>query len=97
MKISFVAPVLPQAVTRPIIRLQKPRINYNTAHTDLTETMRRDAFLVDDVLLQNLEHLDRGYDFDEFNDIDDEYEGLTIVDAMTETELFQFCTGYDIL
>lgn len=97
MKISFVAPVLPQAVTRPVIRLQKPRINYNTAHTDLTETLRRDALLVDDVLLQNLEHLDRGYDYDEFNDIDDEYEGLTIVDAMTETELFQFCTGYDIL
>ena len=97
MKISFVAPVLPQAVTRPIIRVQKPRINYNTAHTDLTETLRRDALLVDEVLLQNLEHLDRGYDYDEFNDIDDEYEGLTIVDAMTEAELIQFCTGYDIL
>jgi len=97
MKVCFVPPVLPQAVTRPIIRLQKPRINYNTAHTDLTETMRRDACMADNALLQNLEFLDRGHDFDEFQDIDDEYEGLTITESMTETELFQFCTGYDIL
>ena len=105
MKICFVPPVLPQAVTRPIqpsakrptIYLQKPRIKYHTAHTDLTETMRRDACIADNALLQNLEHLDRGYDFDEFQDIDNEYEGLTITESMTETELFQFCTGYDIL
>lgn len=97
MKMCFVPPVLPQAVTRPIIRVQKPRINYNTAHTDLTETMRRDALLTDTYHTQNLEFLDRGYDFDEFQDIDNEHEGLTIVDAMTEDELFQFCTGYDVL
>jgi hypothetical protein len=48
-------------------------------------------------LLQNLEFLDRGYDFDEFQDIDDEHEGLTITEPMSEVELFQFCTGYDIL
>jgi hypothetical protein len=97
MKMCFVPPVLPQAVTRPIIRLQKPRTNYNTGHTDLTETMRRDACIADNALLQNLEHLDRGYDFDEFQDIDNEHEGLTITEPMSEVELFQFCTGYDIL
>lgn len=97
MKICFVPPVLPQAVTRPIIRLQKPRTNYHTAHTDLTETMRRDAMRADAYFNQNLEFLDRGHDFDEFQDIDNEYEGLTITESMTETELFQFCTGYDIL
>jgi hypothetical protein len=97
MKMCFVPPVLPQAVTRPILRLQKPRTNYHTAHTDLTETLRRDACLTDNALLQNLEFLDRGYDHDEFGDIDNEYEGLTITEPMTETELFQFCTGYDIL
>jgi hypothetical protein len=97
MKMCFVPPVLPQAVTRPIIRLHKPRIAYNTAQTDLTEVFRRDALLPDNALLQNLEFLDRGYDFDEFQDIDDEHEGLTITEPMTETELFQFCTGYDIL
>jgi hypothetical protein len=97
MKIGFVAPVLPVSVTRPIIRLQKPRIVYNTAQTDLTETMRRDAMLTDAYFNQNLEFLDRDYDHDEFGDIDDEYEGLTITEPMSETELFQFCTGYDIL
>jgi hypothetical protein len=97
MKIGFVAPVLPVSVTRPIIRLQKPRIVYNTAQTDLTETMRRDAMLTDAYFNQNLEFLDRGHDFDEFQDIDNEFEGLTITEPMTETELFQFCTGYDII
>ena len=97
MKMSFVSPVLPASIVRPIIRLHKPRIAYNTAQTDLTETLRRDACLTDNALLQNLEFLDRGYDFDEFQDIDDEHEGLTITEPMTEVELFQFCTGYDIL
>jgi hypothetical protein len=41
--------------------------------------------------------LDRGHDFDEFQDIDDEHEGLTITEPMSDVELFQFCTGYDIL
>jgi len=97
MKMCFVPPVLPQAVTRPILRLRTPRIAYNTAHTDLTETLRRDACLTDSALLQNLEFLDRDYDFDEFQDIDDEHEGLTITEPMSDVELFQFCTGYDIL
>jgi hypothetical protein len=52
---------------------------------------------VDAYFNQNLEFLDRGYDHDEFGDIDNEYEGLTITEPMTKTEMFQFCTGYDIL
>jgi hypothetical protein len=47
--------------------------------------------------VQNLEFLDRGYDFDEFGDIDNEYEGLTITEPMDEAQMFHFCTGYDIL
>ena len=97
MKIGFVSPVLPASIARPIIRLSKPRIAYNTAQTDLTETMRRDAMLTDAYFNQNLEFLDRGHDHDEFQDIDNEYEGLTITEPMSEVELFQFCTGYDIL
>jgi hypothetical protein len=97
MKMSFVSPVLPASIVRQIIRLHKPLIAYNIAQTDLTETLRRDACLTDNALLQNLEFLDRGYDFDEFQDIDDEHEGLTIIEPMTEVELFQFCTGYDII
>jgi len=97
MKMCFVAPMLPASIKRPIIRLHKPRIAYNTAQTDLTESLRRDALLTDAYFNQNLEFLDRGYDHDEFGDIDNEHEGLTITEPMTETELFQFCTGYDII
>ena len=97
MKMCFVAPMLPASIKRPIIRLHKPRIAYNTAQTDLTESLRRDALLTDAYFNQNLEFLDRGYDHDEFGDIDNEHEGLTIIEPMTETELFQFCTGYDVL
>jgi hypothetical protein len=93
MKVGF---VLNRAM-RKTLRLTTQRPVYNTAHTDLTETLRRDACLTDDVLLQNLEFLDRDYDHDEFKDIDNEYEGLTITEPMDEVELFRFCTGYDII
>jgi hypothetical protein len=97
MKMCFVSPVLPASIKRPIIRLHKPRTAYNTAHTDLTESLHRDAMITDTYFNQNLEFLDRGHDFDEFQDIDDEHEGLTIVESMSESELFQFCTGYDVI
>jgi hypothetical protein len=93
MKVGFVL----NRSMRKTLRLTTQRHVYNTAHTDLTETLRRDACLTDDVLLQNLEFLDRGYDHDEFMDIDNEYEGLTITEPMDEVELFRFCTGYDII
>ena len=65
--------------------------------TDLTETFRRDALIVDTTYNQNLEFLDRGYDFDEFGDIDNEFEGLTITEPMDEAQLIEFCAGYNIL
>lgn len=34
---------------------------------------------------------------DEFGDIDNEFDGLTITEPMDEVELFRFCTGYDVL
>lgn len=82
---------------RKTLRLTSSRTKPATGHTDLTETMRRDALLTNDYFNQNLEFIDRGYDHDEFGDIDNEYEGLTITESMTDAELFQFCTGYDIL
>lgn len=106
--LCFVAPIpastdatahhaqLPRAM-RKTLRLTASRTKPQIAHTDLTETMRRDALLTSNYFNQNLEYLDRDFDFDEFQDIDNEYEGLTIIEPMTETELFQFCTGYDIL
>lgn len=33
----------------------------------------------------------------EFADVDNELDGLTIVEPMDEAELFYFCTGYNIL
>jgi hypothetical protein len=34
---------------------------------------------------------------DEFADIDNELDGLTITEPMDEVELFEFCTGYNVL
>ena len=34
---------------------------------------------------------------DEFADVDNELDGLTITEPMDEVELFEFCTGYNVL
>ena len=86
---------LPRA-KRVTLRLTTKKQRANNA-TDLTETLRRDALIVDATYNQNLEFLDRGYDFDEFGDIDNEFEGLTITEPMDEAQLIEFCTGYNIL
>jgi hypothetical protein len=44
-----------------------------------------------------LEFLARDYGYDEFNDIDNEFEGLTIVEPSNDVELYEFCTGYDVI
>ena len=69
----------------------KPRL----AHTDLTETFRRDSCLTDTYHNQNLYTQEHGDD--EFQDIDDEFAGLTIVESMSEEDLWRFCTGYDVI
>jgi len=97
MKMFFVAPMLPASIARPIIRLHKPRVAYNHAQTDLTETMRRDALRTDTYFNQNLEFLDRDYDFDEFQDIDSEHEGMTIVEPNSVLATIRFLNGYDII
>ena len=96
MKASFVISrdFLPRA-TRKALRVVTPKREDNTRHTDLTETFRRGAYCIDAYHNQNLFVSDR--QDDEFNDIDDELDGLTIVEPMSEEELFRFCTGYDIL
>ena len=50
---------------------------------------------VDTYLSQNLVDADPMHD--EFNDIDNEFDGLTITEPMDEVQMFAFCTGYDIL
>lgn len=57
----------------------------------------RVEYRADTYYIQNLEYLDRGYDFDEFGDVDDEHSGLTIIEPMDDIELFKFCTGYHVL
>lgn len=35
---------------------------------------------------------------DDFHDVDNEYDGLTITDPITnDADLWRFCTGYDVL
>lgn len=82
---------------RKALRVVTPKAVCNTAHTDLTETMRRDALRNDDYFCQNLEFLSRDYGHDEFKDLEDEYEGLTIFEPENEVELFEFCTGYNTI
>ena len=86
---------MPRSV-RKTLRLTKPRQRNVNTHDGVDDYLATDC-RTDTYHTQNLEFLDRGYDFDEFNDIDDEHEGLTITSAMNEVEMFAFCTGYDIL
>lgn len=107
MKAAFIVstavltdPVLNKFIPRPVrktLRLTSKRTVPCFAQTDLTETFRRDSYKADAYFCQNLEYLDRGYDHDEFGDIDNEHEGLTITEPMDEVELWKFCTGYDVL
>jgi hypothetical protein len=86
---------MPRSV-RKTLRLTKSRQPNVNTHDGVDDYLATDC-RVDACLLQNLEFLDREYGFDEFNDIDDEHEGLTITEPMTEADSFQYLTGYDIL
>ena len=62
---------------------------------DSVDFYMKTEFRVDHYHTQNLEFLDRAYDFDEFGDIDNEFDGLTIHEPDSEAALWAFCTGYD--
>ena len=88
-----------KALPRPMrktLRLTKPRQRNVNTHDGVDDYFAVDC-RVDTYHTQNLEFLDRGYDFDEFGDIDNEYEGLTITDAMDDVASFNYLTGYDII
>jgi len=88
-----------QALPRPVrktLRLTKPRQRNVNTHDGVDDYLAT-AYRVDTYHNQNLLTINPDYDHDEFNDIDDEHEGLTITSAMTEVEMFEFCTGYNIL
>ena len=84
---------LPRSV-RKTLRLPKTtNKTNNTGHTDLTETFRRDRPMYVHDLAQNT--CDPDFCMDEFNDVDDEYEGLTIVAMGKDTR--RWLKGYNIL
>jgi hypothetical protein len=80
---------------RTILRLpyKGPR-NCNT-HQGVDDFLRTE-YRVDTYFHQNLEYVDRGYDFNEFNDIDDEYDGLTIVEPESTRDTIRFLKGYGV-
>ena len=86
-----------QALPRPMrktLRLTKPRqrnINTHDGVDDYLATDCRDEFY----LTQNTVNCDPLHD--EFGDIDDEYEGLTITEPMDDVASFNYLTGYDII
>jgi len=86
------------ALPRPIrktLRVPNKSPKPCLAQTDLTETLRNLRPFAE--FLQNNMLIDPEYGDDEFQDIDDEFAGLTITEPMTEVELFEFCTGYNII
>lgn len=68
--------------------------NCNT-HQGVDDFLRTE-YRTDTYHVQNLEYLDRGYDFDEFHDVDDEYEGMTIVEPESVIDTIQFLAGYNV-
>ena len=78
---------------RKALRVTTPKAVCNT-HQGVDHYLRTE-FRTDDYHNQNLEFLSRDYGYDEFNDIDNEFEGLTIVEPANDAELFEFCTGYN--
>ena len=83
---------------RKTMRVHTPKTapSAKTINHEDVGTYMAHGYRVDTYHTQNLEFLDRGYDFDEFQDIDNEYAGLTITEPMDEVELFEFCTGYNL-
>ena len=86
-----------KALPRPMrktLRLTKPRQRNVNTHDGVD-----DYFAVDcrdeTYLTQNTVNHDPLHD--EFGDIDNEYEGLTITEPMDEVASFNYLTGYDII
>ena len=69
---------------------------YKASHQDVDSYMKTE-FRTDTYHVQNLEFLDRPFDHDEFGDIDNEFDGLTIHEPDSEAALWSFCTGYDTI
>jgi hypothetical protein len=86
---------MPRAIRKAYRPERKALASRNSISHDAVDSYMRTEYRTDTYHIQNFEFLDRAYDYDEFGDVDSEFAGLTIVEPMTETELFAFCTGYD--
>lgn len=91
---------------RKALRITTPKAvrNSDCINTPTTDQIVNDWLAVHDPLndkayyAQNV--VDPDMDItsaDEFADVDNELDGLTIVEPMDEAELFYFCTGYNVL
>ena len=88
---------MPRATRKAFRPMVQRNASSNVAsHGDVVSYMQTE-YRTDTYHTQNLEFLDRAYDFDEFQDIDDEFAALTIHEPDSETALWGFCTGYDII
>jgi len=79
---------------RTVLRLPNKGVRNCNTHQGVDDYLRTE-YRVDTYHTQNLEFLDRGYDFDEFHDIDDEYDGLTIIEPESVLSTIRFLNGYD--
>jgi len=79
---------------RPVV--QRKASSNSIPHDDVVRYMQTE-YRTDTYHTQNLEFLDRAYDFDEFQDIDDEFAALTIHEPEDEVSLWDFCTGYNVI
>jgi hypothetical protein len=86
---------MPRSVRKAYRPERKASASRNVISHDAVDSYMKTEYRTDTYHIQNLEFLDRAYDYDEFSDIDNEYADLTIVEPENETDLWAFCTGYD--
>lgn len=107
MKLSFVAPMRQRTVSGDVNECYRglPRtlrkalrvasVRGKSASHDGVDEYFRTGYKTDTYHNTNL--CETEYGVDEFQDIDNELDGLTVFEPLNEVELFQFCTGYDII
>ena len=89
--------------TRKALRITTPKAvtNHDCINTPCVDQIVTDWLAVHDPLNDKAylgtNTIDPCFDLDEFGDIDNELDGLTIHAPMNEVDLWKFCTGYDVL
>jgi hypothetical protein len=89
--------------TRKALRVTTPNAvtNHDCINTPCVDQIVTDWLAVHDPLNDKAylgtNTIDPCFDFDEFGDIDNELDGLTVHAPLNEVDLWYFCTGYDVL